>query len=91
MFLGRVMGTVVASQKYEGLEGIKLLVVQPLDHHLEPESDPVVAVDTMRAGPDELVFMEDGREASMTLPTMFVPVDAAVVGIVDMVNVGVEV
>ncbi len=86
MFLGRVMGTVVATQKHPGLEGIKLLVVQPLNHRLEPSRDPLVAVDTMRAGPGELVFLEDGREASMSLPTTFTPVDAAVVGIVDRVD-----
>ena len=86
MFLGRVMGTVVASQKDPGLEGIKLLLVQPLNHQLEPSSDPLVAVDTMRAGPGELVFLEDGREASMSLPVTYTTVDAAVVGIVDRVD-----
>jgi ethanolamine utilization protein EutN len=44
-------------------------------------------VDTLRAGPGELVFLEDGREASFTLPTTFVPIDAAVVGIVDRVDI----
>ena len=86
MFLGKVLGTVVASRKHPALEGIKLLVVQPLDHRLEPKDEPLVAVDTMQAGPEELVFLEDGREASMTLPLMFTPVDAAIVGIVDMVD-----
>ena len=86
MFLGRVMGSVVSTIKYQGLEGVKLLLVQPLNHRLEPKDDPLVAVDAMQAGPGELVFLEDGREASMTLPITFVPVDAAVVGIVDMVD-----
>ncbi len=86
MFLGRVRGTVVSSAKHSGLEGVKLLVVQPLDHRLEPKAGSLIAVDAMQAGPGELVFLEDGREASMTLPEPFVPVDAAVVGIVDMLD-----
>ncbi len=87
MFLGKVIGTVVASTKYPGLEGIKLLIVQPLNSNRKPVGDPVVAVDTQQAGPGDTVFMEDGREASYTLPVQFVPVEAAVVGIVDRVDV----
>jgi ethanolamine utilization protein EutN len=87
MFLGKVIGTVVAEKKYQGLEGIKLLVVQPLNRNRKPVGDPLVAVDTQRAGPGDTVFMEDGREASYTLPVQFVPVEAAVVGIVDQVDV----
>ncbi|MBI5789195.1 MAG: EutN/CcmL family microcompartment protein [Candidatus Schekmanbacteria bacterium] len=86
MFLGRVMGTVVATVKHEGLEGIKLLLVEPLNHKLERKDKPIVVVDTMQAGLGEVVFLEDGREASMTLPIPFVPVDGAIVGIVDMVD-----
>lgn len=86
MFLGRVLGTLVSTIKYTGLEGVKLQIVQPLNHKLEPSADPLVAVDAMQSGQGELVFLEDGREAAMTLPVLFVPVDAAVVGIVDMVN-----
>ena len=87
MFLGKVIGTVVSSKKYQGLEGIKLLVVQPVNRAGEPAGDPVVAVDTRQAGPGDKVCLEDGREASYTLPVQFVPVDAAVVGIVDRVDV----
>ena len=57
MYLGRVTGTVVASQKYEGLEGAKLLLVQPLDHRLEKVGELEVAVDTVRAGPGDLVYL----------------------------------
>ncbi len=87
MFLGKVIGTVVATRKYPGLEGIKLLIVQPLNGNQEATGDQVVAVDTQRAGPGDTVFMEDGREATYTLPVQFVPVEAAVVGIVDLVDV----
>ncbi len=87
MFLGKVIGTVIASHKYKDLHRVKFLIVQPLDHRRIPCKDPIVAVDTMRAGLGELVFLEDGREASFTLPTTFVPVDAAVVGIVDLVDI----
>jgi ethanolamine utilization protein EutN len=87
MQLARVIGTVVATRKYQGLEGIKFLVVQPLTKTQEPEGKPVVAADaTEQAGPNELVFIVGSREASQALPIPFVPVDHAIVGIVDEVD-----
>lgn len=86
MQLAIVIGALVASQKYAGLEGIKLLIVQPLDRDQRPQGDPVVAADaTAQAGPGELVFIIASREAALALPETFVPVDHAVVGIVDEV------
>ena len=86
MYLGRVIGTCVASRKYTGLEGVKLLVVQPVDRGLRPKGAPLVACDTVRAGPGELVYLVASREASMALDEAFVPVDAAIVGIVDDID-----
>ena len=87
MKLAHVIGTLVASQKYEGLEGIKLLIVQPLDRDRQPAGEPVVAADaTEQAGPGELVFVVASREAALALPETFVPVDHAIVGIVDEVD-----
>lgn len=84
MNLGRVIGTVVATQKYEGLQGKKFLVVQPLDHALRSTGEPIVAVDTVRAGPGERwIYFVNSREAALALEPFFVPVDAAIVGIVD--------
>lgn len=87
MYLGKVIGTCVATRKYEGLEGVKLLVVQPLDHDLKPTTSPEVACDTVRAGPGDLVYLVGSREAALALDPSFVPVDAAIVGIVDAVEV----
>ena len=86
MYLGRVTGTVVATRKYEGLEGKKLLIVEPVNHQLEPTGEPQVAVDTVRAGCGDLVYLVGSREAALALDPWFVPVDAAVIGIVDDVN-----
>ena len=86
MNLGRVIGTVVATQKYEGLAGSKLLLVQPLDHAQRKVGDPIVAVDTVRAGYGELIYFVNSREAALALEPSFVPVDAAIVGIVDEVT-----
>jgi len=88
MKFARVIGTVVATRKYEGLEGVKFLVVQPLDEELNPEGRPVIAADaTAQAGPGELVFAVGSREAAQALPEVFVPVDLAITGIVDEVEV----
>jgi ethanolamine utilization protein EutN len=86
MYLGRVIGTVVASRKYEGLEGSKLLLVQPLDDQLQPAGPVQAAVDTVKAGPDDLVYLVGSREAALALDPWFVPVDAAIVGVVDQVH-----
>ena len=88
MQFARVIGTLVATHKAEGLEGVKLLVVQPLDKYLQPEGEPQIAADgTAQAGPGELVFVIYSREAALTLPEWFVPVDLAITGIVDETDV----
>lgn len=87
MKFARVIGNLVATQKVKGLEGLKFLVVQPLDIHREPDGEPYVVADaTNQAGMDELVFVIASKEAAFALPVEFVPVDAAVVGIVDDVD-----
>jgi ethanolamine utilization protein EutN len=86
MYLGRVIGTVVATKKAKGLEGARLLVVQPLDHDHKPSGPPEVAVDTLSASPRTLVYLVGSREAALACDPTFVPVDAAIVGIVDQVN-----
>ena len=87
MYLGRVIGSVVASRKYQGLEGVPLLFVEPLDAKLRPNGEPQVAADATRvAGPRDLVYLVGSREAALALDESFVPVDAAIVGIVDQVN-----
>lgn len=86
MILGKVIGRVVANQKYEGLQGQKLLYVQPMDHHWQPNGDAVVAVDTVMAGLGDPVFMVLSREAALALDPWFVPVDHSIVGIVDSVD-----
>jgi ethanolamine utilization protein EutN len=87
MQLARVIGTVVATRKYRDLEGIKFLIVQPLTKQQVPTGKPVVAADaTAQAGPGELVFVVGSREAAQAMPEPFVPVDHAIVGIVDEVD-----
>lgn len=88
MLLGRVTGSVVATIVYEGLAGVPLLLVQPLDKTGQPKGKVLVAADATRmAGPGELVYYEGGREAAMALDPWFVPVDHAIIGIVDNLNV----
>lgn len=86
MYLGVVTGTVVAERKAAGLEGQKLLLVQPVDDTGRPTGDVQVAVDTVRAGVGDQVYLVGSREAALALDPWFVPVDAAVVGIVDEVH-----
>ena len=87
MQLGRVVGTVVATEKAEGLRGVKFLIVQPLDKKQHSSGTPIVAADAVHmAGPGELVYFVASREAAEAMPVRFVPVDHAIVGIVDDVH-----
>lgn len=88
MLLGRVVGTVVATQKHQKFEGAKLLLVQPLTLEGAPRGTALLAVDALGAGVHEtvLVVME-GRAAGEALGRKLAPVEAAVVGIVDTVDV----
>jgi len=84
MLFGRVKGSAVCTLKYPGTEGLKLLVVQPLNKRLEPVGALQVAADVVDAGPGDLCVMVRSREAALAMPVVkFVPVDLALVGIVD--------
>jgi len=88
MQIARVIGTVVATQKHRKFEGAKLLLVQPLTMDDKPRGPALLAVDALGAGVHEkvLVVME-GRAAGEALGRKFAPVDAAVVGIIDTVDI----
>jgi len=87
MLLGRVVGQVVPCVVTPGLEGVPMLIVQPLDKSLQPKGKTLVAADsTKMAGPGELVSYEGGREAAMALDPWYVPVDHAIIAIVDGVD-----
>lgn len=87
MLIGKVIGTVVATEIYEGLSGTPMLLVQPIAKDGTEKGSPIVCADgTRMAGPGERVYYEGGREAAMTLEPAFVPVDHAIVGIVDGVQ-----
>lgn len=83
MILAKVIGTVVATRKDDGLNGTKLLVLQPIKADRTPQGKPLVAVDAIGAGAAEEVFYVRGREAAFPFLPAEVPTDAAVIGIVD--------
>ncbi len=88
MLLGKVIGTVTPAVIYEGLEGVPMLLIQPLDRDRKPKGGQIVAADpTYMAGKGELVYYEGGREAALALETWFVPVDHTIIGIVDGVEI----
>ncbi len=88
MLFGRVRGTAVCTIKYPGTEGLKLLVVQPMNRKMQPLGPLQVAADVVDAGVGDLCVMVRSREASLALPgEKFVPVDLALVGVVDDLTV----
>lgn len=87
MDLAKVIGTVVATRKDPSLEGTRLLIVQPLDEKQNPISEPIVAVDTLHdAGAGEIVYIVTGGDAVSVIPGRRMPVDVAIVGIVDSLS-----
>lgn len=87
MFLGRVIGKIWATRKDPALQGVRLLVVEPLDHHLKNAGDAFIAVDVVNASDGETVYWVGSREAPNALPDKKGPIDAAVVGIADHIDV----
>ena len=94
MFIGKVTGTVVASQKVRSVIGKKLLLVQSMTVEgmppgaLKPSGRVAVAVDTVGAGEGELVLVTQGSSARLTEMTSDVPTDAVIIGIIDAIQVG---
>lgn len=91
MLFGRIRGTAICTLKYPGTEGLKLLIVQPLNKKLEPMGTLQVAADVVEAGIGDLCVMVRSREAALAMPDVkFVPIDLALVGIVDELDVVTE-
>jgi len=88
MQIARVVGTVVATQKHRTFEGAKLLLVQPVSIDDTPRGTPLLAVDSVGAGAHEKVLIVlEGRAAGEALGRKAAPVDAAVIGIIDQLDV----
>jgi ethanolamine utilization protein EutN len=88
MQLGRVVGTLVLNNKNETLDGVTLLLVQPMSSSRESVGRVIVAADSMGAGVGEDVFFVRGKEASFPFHPTEVPADAGIVGIVDSWHIG---
>ncbi len=86
MQLGRVIGNIWATRKYEAVKGYKLQLVQPIDSNKNDLGDPIIAVDTIGAGSGEIVFYITSSEAVIPMDVDMAPVDASIVGIVDSIN-----
>jgi microcompartment protein CcmK/EutM len=90
MFIAKVIGNVVSTQKNPKFHGMKLLLVQPYiskDHQLQQSGSSVVVVDSVGAGVGECVLFTQGSSARLTPATKEAPVDAVIVGIVDSIEV----
>ena len=83
MKLGRIIGNVVSTQKLDVFDGIKLLLIQPLNEHLETIGEPLVGMDVVQAGVGDLVYYESSKEAGQALSNWFHPGDVAIFAIID--------
>ena len=88
MQIARVIGTVVSTQKHPKFEGAKLLLVQPVTIDDTPRGTPLLAVDSVGAGvTDKVLIVLEGRAAGEALGRKAAPVDAAIIGIIDSVDI----
>ncbi len=85
MFLGKVIGNVWATKKYEALKNFKLMLVQPVNAENISTGSPIIAVDTVGSGPGETIIYITASEAVIPLPVDMAPVNASIVGIVDSI------
>ena len=89
MIIGEVTGTVVSTVKHYKMEGRKLLMVQPLDLDGNPQGKRLLTIDSVDAGiGDRVLVVMEGRAAGMALGRSSGPVDAAIVGVIDSVDLG---
>ncbi|SKC38101.1 EutN/CcmL family microcompartment protein [Maledivibacter halophilus] len=91
MIIGRVVGNVWATRKEESLNGLKLLVVKPIDYYRDIELQTFVAADSIGAGVGENVLVVRGSSARKAVDKSEIPIDATVVGIIDEVEVNKEI
>jgi len=83
MLLAKVMGTVVSTKKEESMNGLRFMLVQPVDTDAKPAGGPVVAVDAVGSGPGEYILYATGSSARQTVATDKRPCDAVIMAIVD--------
>ena len=87
MIIARVVGNVVATRKHRSHEGKKILLIQPLDLEGQPEGDVIVAMDAVDAGVgDRVLAVQDGFAAMTSVGHVDSPIDAAVIGVIDLVE-----
>lgn len=87
MRIGKIIGTVVATRKDEKLVGCKLMITQPLSFNLEPQGEPLIAVDTVGAGIGEVILFTTGTASRIAARKMDSPIDASIIGIVDNIDI----
>jgi ethanolamine utilization protein EutN len=87
MYLGKVIGTIWATRKYESVTGYKMQLVQPINGNQQKVGNPIIALDTVGAGPGEIIYYVTASEAVIPLDVDMAPVDASIVGIVDSINI----
>jgi microcompartment protein CcmK/EutM len=90
MFLGKIVGSVWATKKTPNLEGVRFLIVHPLDLNKEPNTNVVVVADRLGAGVGETVICAYGRAARSAIGDQDMSIEAAVVAIVDEVDIDVS-
>lgn len=87
MIIGEVVGNIWATRKEESLNGLKLLVVRPIDYVTGETKDSIVAVDNVGAGIGETVIITKGSSARRAIGMGEAPIDATIVGIIDQVEI----
>lgn len=88
MYLARVTGRLIATQTYDGMDGVPLQLIQPIDEDGSNMGPQLVACAAIASGPGDLVHFVDGREAALALKETFVPVDVSIIGFVEQAVVG---
>lgn len=87
MKFGKIIGRVISTQKVESFEGLKLVLVQPLNEELKKAGTALVAVDTLSADIGQIIYYETSKEASRIIEREMNPCDAAIMGIIDEINI----
>ena len=90
MYLAKIVGRVVATQKNENLVGVPIYVVRPVDEKLKDSGEEEIAIDSIGVGEGEFVWVEGGKEAAYALPSKYGPSDASIVGKIEKIDAPID-
>lgn len=86
MKLTKIIKTIITNQKYENLKNQHILIIQPLNHHLNPQKKPIITIDTIQTNPNNIIHTANSQKTTLTLTPSFVPINYTIINIINQMT-----